>query len=84
MAHIIVTLTDVNKSFMYDLELPIDLEYEKLFDDIIQTIISYNPDLHYQTMNSKLIVPKLMMKEMQSGQTLESIGVFNGDYLLIS
>ena len=84
MAQIIITLTDAKNSFMYDLELPTDLEYEKLLDDIIQTIISYNPDLAYQTMKSKLFVPKLMMKEMQNGQTLESIGVFNGDYLVIS
>lgn len=84
MAQIIITLTDIKNSFMYDLELPIDLEYEKLIDDIIQTIISYNPDLAYQTMKTKLFVPKLMMKEMQNGETLESIGVFNGDYLVIS
>ena len=84
MQHIIVTLTDINHSFMYDLELPTDLVYEKLIDDIIQTIISYNPDLAYNTSASKLIIPKLMMKEMQIGETLESAGIFNGDYLIIS
>lgn len=81
---IIVTLTDIKNSFMYDLELPTDLEYEKLIDDIVQTIISYNPDLAYQTMKTKLSIPKLMMREMTAGETLDSVGIFNGDYLVIS
>ena len=83
MAKIIITLTDEKESFAYDLELPTDLENEKLIDDIIQTIISYNPDLMYQTMRTKLYVPKLNMKEMKNDETLEDLGVFNGDYLII-
>lgn len=83
MNKVIVTLTDEKNSFSYDLELPTDLELDNLIDDIVQTIISYNPGLMFQTMKSKLIIPKLNMKEMQSGETLESLGVFNGDYLVI-
>lgn len=79
----IVTLKDERESFAYDLELPTDLEYEKLIDDIVQTIISYNPELLYQTLKTRLIIPKLGMKEMQMGETLEQLGVFNGDYLII-
>lgn len=83
MSKIIVTLTDEKESFAYDLELPTDLENEKLVDDIVQTIISYNPDLMFQTMRTKLIIPKLNMKEMKNDETLEELGVFNGDYLII-
>ncbi|MCH5314365.1 MAG: hypothetical protein J1E81_00520 [Eubacterium sp.] len=83
MSKVIITLTDEKMSFAYDLELPADLEYEKVIDDIVQTIISFNPDLMYQTMKTKLIIPKLNMREMQNGETLENLGVFNGDYLII-
>lgn len=83
MKKIIVTLTDNRNTFSYDLELPTDLDYDNLFDDIVQTIISYNPSLMFQTMKSKLVIPKLNMKQMQSGETLEALGVFNGDYLVI-
>ncbi|MGN1419676.1 MAG: EsaB/YukD family protein [Acutalibacteraceae bacterium] len=83
MSKVIITLEDEKKSFAYDLELPTDLEYDKLIDDIVQTIISYNPDLMYQTNKTKLFIPKLKMKEMKSGETLDELGIFNGDYLII-
>ena len=83
MSKIIITLTDEKKSFAYDLELPTDLENEKLIDDIVQTIISYNPELMYQTMNTKLYVPKLNMREINKDETLDDLGIFNGDYLII-
>lgn len=83
MNKVIITLQDDNNSFAYDLELPTDLEFEKLIDDIVQTIISYNPNLFYQTMKTSLIIPKLEMKKMQNGETLEQLGVYNGDYLII-
>lgn len=83
MSNIIVTLTDEKNTFTYDLEVPIDLEYEKLVDDIAQTIFSYNPDLLYCGIKGTITVPKLSMYQMSKGDTLDSIGVFNGDYIII-
>ncbi|MDD6526560.1 MAG: EsaB/YukD family protein [Oscillospiraceae bacterium] len=83
MSKVIITLEDEKKSFSYDLELPTNLEYEKLIDDIVQTIISYNPDLMYQTNEVRLMIPKLNMAAMRDGETLEQLGVLNGDYLII-
>lgn len=82
MARIIITLTDSNQTFAYDLEVPTDLEYEALLDDIVQTIISYNPDLTYQPTRCRLHIPKLG-RMMQNGETPESVGLWNGDYLSI-
>ncbi len=83
MNMIIITLTNPNRSFEYDLEVPNDLECEKLIDDIIQTIICYNPELMYTTLQSNLYIPKAHMRKLQTGETLEQAGVFNGDYLII-
>lgn len=83
MNKVIVTLRDDKNSFSYDLELPIDLEFDNLMDDIVQTITAYNPNLMFRTSETKLVFPKLMMREMQSGETLEDLGILNGDYLVI-
>ena len=83
MNRIIVTVTDRQASFSYDLEVPSDLEFEKLIDDIVQTLMSYNPDLMFHTMKTSLYIPKLKMKKMEKGESLDSIGVFSGDYLVI-
>lgn len=79
---IIITLMDEKKTFSYDLEVPADLDGDKLTDDIVQTIISFNPDLTYRTMNSCIYIPKIN-KVIESKDTLEGLGVFNGDYLII-
>lgn len=83
MRKVIVTLRNDRNSFSYDLELPTDLEFDNLMDDIVQTVIAYNPEVLFKTAETKLIIPKLGMREMQSGETLEDLGVLNGDYLMI-
>lgn len=83
MNKVIVTLWDDKNSFSYDLELPTDLEFDNLIDDIVQTIIAYNPEVMFRTAETKLIIPKLMMREMRSGETLKDLGILNGDYLVI-
>ena len=83
MSRIIVTLTDRMNSFEYDVEVPTDLIYEELVDDIAQTIMAYNPSLIFKTMKTSLIIPKLGMKKMNQGETLDQIGVLNGDYVII-
>lgn len=80
---IIITLTDAEKTFYYDLEVPVDLEGFKLTDDVVQTIISYNPSLLYRKFESKLFIPKLR-RYLSDSETLEERGVFNGDYLIIT
>lgn len=83
MSKIIITLTNKKRNFEYDLEVPVDLEYKNLIDDIIQTVISFNPDLRFIPAKSRLIIVKHNFLEMHDGDTLESLGVFNGDYLLL-
>ena len=79
---IIVTLSD-DETFEFDLEVPADLESEKLIDDIIQTIVSFDPDLTYDKRSSALLIPKMGMSEIKNGQTLRQAGIVNGDYLIL-
>lgn len=80
---IIVTVTDKNKSFFCDIEIPVDLEVSKLKDDMVETLNEYNPELFLNSAASELICAR-MNKKLDPNKTLKEIGVWNGDYITIT
>lgn len=82
MKNIIVTVRDEGKNYLYDLEIPIDLEAEKLLDDIVQTINGCDPSLYLQAVRSELICERTG-KKLEDTQTAEGAGIRNGDFITI-
>lgn len=82
MKQIIVTITNENHDYYYDIEIPVDLTGEKLLDDIVQTLNGYNPSLYLQIFNSELFCNRLKRK-LEAEDTPEQIGIWNGDFITI-
>lgn len=82
MAQIIITVSDKLSGTEYDVEVPNDLECEKLLDDIIQALTGANPQLHWDLYTSVLESPKLK-KALNPRKTLSEEGIWNGDFLYI-
>ncbi len=82
MDNIIVTATNLTKSYMYDLEVPTNLTIDKLKDDMVETLNGYNPDLFLSTAVTELFCNRLG-RNLLSHETLESAGVWNGDYITV-
>lgn len=79
---IIVTVTDMNRRFLYDLELPVGITIDKLKDDMVEALNGYNPELFLRTMSTQLYSNKLG-RNLTSCETLESAGICNGEYITI-
>ena len=82
MDSIIITVTNIKKSFLYDLEVPVNLTIDKLKDDIVETLNGYNPDLFLRTATTDLFCNRIGRK-IKPEETLEMAGVWNGDYITI-
>ena len=82
MQQIIVSVTNEKRSFEYDIEIPVDLEGEKLLDDIVESLNGYNPSLFLKKygMALRCIRTNRLLKE---NETPEQSGIRNGDYLLL-
>lgn len=82
MENIIVTATNISKSFLYDLELPATVTVDKLKDDIVDALNGYNPDLFLNTASTALFCNRIG-RQLNNDETLESAGVWNGDYITL-
>lgn len=82
MENIIVTVTNISKSFLYDLELPVTVTIDKLKDDVVETLNGYNPDLFLQAATTNLFCNRIG-RQLSGDETLESAGVWNGDYITL-
>ncbi len=82
MENIIVTVTNVAKTYLYDLELPTEITVDKLKDDIVEALNGYNPELFLRTASIELFCNRIG-RRLQAEDTLESAGVWNGDYITI-
>lgn len=83
MNQIIVTVVDLKAGRQYDVEVPIELELEKLLDDIVQTLICYEPELSYSLSGTVLYSPR-KGKILDSFSSLKAEGIRNGDYLILN
>lgn len=82
MKKIIVTVTDRTKRFFYDIEAPIGLAVSDLKDDIVEALNGYDPNLFLKAATLSLLCGRTG-HVLQDGETLESAGVWNGDYLTL-
>ena len=82
MENIIITVTNLTKSYFYDLEVPTNITIDKLKDDIVEALNGYNPDLFLKTATPELFCNRLG-RQIQPEETLENAGVWNGDYITI-
>ena len=82
MDNIIVTATNTSKSFLYDLELPTTVTVGKLKNDIVEALNGYNPDLLLNAVSTVLFCNRIG-RRLRNDETLESAGVWNGDYITL-
>ena len=82
MENIIVTVTNQNKNFFYDIEVPIGLSMRNLKDDIVETLNGYNPNLFLDTANVSFICNRTG-QVIRDEETMETAGVWNGDYITL-
>lgn len=82
MESIIVTVTNIAKAYLYDLEVPTNITIDKLKDDIVEALNGYNPDLFLRTATTELFCNRIG-RQLKADETLESAGVWNGDYITI-
>lgn len=82
MESLIVTVSDRNRSFFIDLEIPSDLVWEKLSEDVVETLNGYRPELSLPVLGTAFMCMRL--KEiLPDDKTLREAGIWNGDYLII-
>lgn len=82
MKNIIVTITNEQSTYSYDIEIPIDLEIEKLLDDIVQTLNGYNPAL-FLNVFSVILYSRREKKFLSAKDTIRQAEIKNGDYIEI-
>lgn len=80
MENIIVTVTNISKVYLYDIEVPTNISIEKLKDNIVEALNGYNPDLFLQSATTELFCNRLG-RRLKAEETLENAGVWNGDYI---
>ena len=80
MNTITVTVCDQQKTFSYDLEVPVMQTMDTLSEDIIEVLEGCH--VHLPQSNAKFFVPRLK-RVINSYETLGQAGVWPGDYLVI-
>lgn len=81
MEMVMVTLRDEGHTFAYDLELPYEMETERLIGQIAEALHAYNHNLTLST-DSKLYFPH-ERQLLRPWESLAQAGVHNGDYLVL-
>lgn len=82
MENIIITVTNISKVYLYDIEVPTNITIDKLKDDIVEALNGYNPDLFLRTATTELFCNRIG-RQLKAEETLENAGVWNGDYITI-
>lgn len=81
MEMVMVTLRDEGHTFAYDLELPYEMEAERLIGQIAEALHAYNHNLTLST-DGKLYFPH-ERQLLRPWESLSQAGVHNGDYLVL-
>lgn len=82
MDNLIVTLTNPQKSFFYDVEIPSSLSVEKLKGDIVEALVAYDSNIMLKNENCILFCNRLN-RQLDNAETPLSAGVWNGDYITV-
>lgn len=80
MKDIIITITDMKKRAFYDVEVPTDMEFGKLREDIVNSLNGYDPELMLNPARTEFLCYRTG-RQVMAGETLATAGVWNGDYL---
>lgn len=82
MENIIVTIRRPASNFSCDIEVSASLAISKLKEDIVETLNHYNWSLSLDSASIGLFCDRID-RLLTDEETLESAGVWNGDYLTI-
>lgn len=82
MGNIIITVTNQSKSYFYDIEIPVELSIRNLKDDIVEALNGYNPNLFLKAATVSLFCNRTG-HTLTDDETMETAGVWNGDYITI-
>ena len=82
MENIIVTIKYPANNFSCDIEAPTNLDISRLKEDIVETLNHYNWNLSLDSASIGLFCDRID-RLLTDEETLESAGVWNGDYLTI-
>ena len=82
MKSIIVTISDKNKRFMLDMEVPTDEPGMKVTEDIFEVLNQRDEDLRLNAYYHCLYLNR-QKKSLNDRETLAQAGVWNGDYITI-
>lgn len=82
MKSIIVTISDKNKRFVLDMEVPTDDPGKKVTEDIFEVLNQRDPDLHLNAYYHCLYLNR-QNRPLKERETLAQAGVWNGDYITI-
>lgn len=80
MENLIVTVTNLSKSFLVDLEVPTDVPAQQLMTDIEEALGGYDPNLLNGSRATSLFCNRLG-RSLRAEETLEEAGVWSGDYI---
>ena len=82
MKSIIITVSDRNKSFMVDVEVPTDEPGGKVTEDLFEVLNQRDEDLRLNAYYHCLYLNR-QKKSLNDRETLAQAGVWNGDYITI-
>ena len=82
MKSIIITISDKNKRFMVDVEVPTDEPGMKVTEDVFEVLNHQDEDLRLNTYYHGLYLNR-QKKVLNDRETLAQAGVWNGDYITI-
>ena len=80
MGSIIVTITNKEKGFYQDIEVPVQVNIQKLKDDIIDCLNAYTSSFDFPKHGVKIFHDRNQCF-IEDTNTLEEAGVWNGDYI---
>ena len=82
MKKIIITLTNENNSFFFDMELPTQYPVEKMYSTIVD-LLNQNQSKIVFKVAGLLLVANRQKKIIPPNNTLEEAGIWNGDYITV-
>lgn len=80
MESIVVTITDMNHSYAYDLQIPTRVDFGTVRLKIINAVSMIDPGSGIQA--SRRVIDERSGQEMNLRKTVEENCIWNGDYLV--
>ena len=81
--YVIITIQNVNKDFVYDIEVPTTIPANRLGSDIKETLISYNHSIERLFLKGSLFCIRLDAT-IPEDLSFSEVGIWSGDIIVIS